>query len=444
MIKTPKSSKIRDNKTPKYKIKSLIDIDDDIDNLPIHDTNIIDNKVKSLIEPDIIIDTDDIISPIDITIKSKKLIKDDIKIEKKIKSKKIIKDDIKIEKKIKSKKLIKNDIITDDIKIEKKIKSKKIITDNIIIEKKIIRTVPIEDIYKTKLLIDVENMEIDNLPDGVKVATMCCSCKIGSLINLDVIEKYMHLNENDILTIKRSTDSIKTLIELKKLNKRLALKKKLKGNNFYNSITLIIRVTEGYTPNLNKEPKINIKLFKNGSIQMSGCKTVDNVNIVLNKLLYRLGQIKGKIENNQIQEITYVEEVDKIGIYHFKIDMIYCNYRICIQIDREKLYDLLKKKKVKCIYEPTIRACVIIKHTPDNNNPFNKEVSVFIFKKGNIIITGARSKNQVIETYNYINDILITHSDEISKNCDEDEELLIMSCYNDVMMEASQGLVNIN
>jgi len=307
-----------------------------------------------------------------------------------------------------------------------------------------------ENIISKRKLIDVDKLEINNLPEGVKVATMCSSCFLGTKLNLDNIEKYMILNDSDILTIKRNKDSLKSLIELKKPSKRAVanLKKKDNYNNFYNSITLIVRVTDGPTENLNLEPKINIKLFKNGSMQMSGCKNIENVNKVLVKVINRLKQIKGvkiKKENGEteIQQITYVEELDKLGIYNFKIDMIYCNYRISIQVDREKLHELLKKKRVKCIYEPCSRACVIIKYTPNTENVDNKEVSIFIFKKGNIIITGARSKGQVIEAYNYINNILITHSDEIIKKSDEEEEELILHLYNDVLKDIEQGLVDV-
>jgi len=300
-------------------------------------------------------------------------------------------------------------------------------------------------LLSNKKLIDVNKLEINNLPNGVKVATMCSSCFLGTKLNLDNIEKYLLLNENDILTVKRNKDSIKSLIELKKPSKRANanLKKKENCNNFYNSITLIVRVNEGPTQNINLEPKINIKLFKNGSLQMSGCKNIDNVNKVLVKVINRLKQVKGRLEDGEIKEITFVEELDKLGIYNFKIDMIYCNYRISIQIDREKLHELLKKKKVKCIYEPCSRACVIIKYTPDIENVDNKEVSIFIFKKGNIIITGARSKGQVIESYNYINNILITHSDEIIKKSDEEEEEIILNLYNDVLKDAERGLIDI-
>lgn len=295
-----------------------------------------------------------------------------------------------------------------------------------------------------KQLIDIEKLKIDNLPEGVNVATMCSTCKLGTNIKLDNIEKYMNLCEDDILCIKRSKENVKTLIELKKPSKRAATNnKKKQGKNFYNSITLIVRVTNGKTSNINKEPRINIKLFKNGSIQMSGCKNMDDVNIVLNKIINKLKSVKGKIEDNQIKEITFVDEIEKLSINNFKIDMIYCNYQISIQVDREKLYDLLKKKKVKCIYEPCIRACVSIKYVPKADNPdLSKEVSIFIFTKGNITITGARSRNQVIEAYNYINNIFITHTDEIVKKSDEDEEELIMNLYNSVLKDKEKGLVD--
>ena len=287
-----------------------------------------------------------------------------------------------------------------------------------------------------KNLIDVEKIEINNLPDGVKVATMCSSCVLGVKLELDNIEKYMALHEDNILTIKRSKENIRTLIELKKPTKRSTNPKyKEVSNNFYNSITLIVRVTTGPTQNINLEPRINVKLFKNGSLQMSGCKNVENINIVLGKILEKLKAVKGKLEDNKIKEITFIDELSKIAINNFKIDMIYCNYKIQFEIDREKLYDLLKKKKVKCIYEPCIRACVTIKFISTQDNIDSKEVSIFIFKKGNIIITGARSKKQVLEAYNYINNIFITHKDEIIKKSDEEEEKMIFKFYDDVLKD---------
>ena len=48
-------------------------------------------------------------------------------------------------------------------------------------------------------------------------------------------------------------------------------------------------------------------------------------------------------------------------------------------------------------------------------------LGIFVFQAGNIIITGAKNKSHVIDSYKYINDIFVTHSDYIIKK-DQDEE----------------------
>jgi TATA-box binding protein (TBP) (component of TFIID and TFIIIB) len=176
---------------------------------------------------------------------------------------------------------------------------------------------------------------------------------------------------------------------------------------------------------------------------MSGCKSIKNINIALNKLIYKLKEIKAKIEQNQIVEKIFIEDHDSITVKDFKIDMINSNYQVAIQIDRDKLYSLLLKKKIKSSYEPCIRACVIIKHVPINDNNEQKEVSVFAFQKGNIIITGARSKSHIISAYSYMNEILLTHKDEIIKKDEKEEEEIIMNIYEGILKDINIGLIKI-
>jgi len=290
--------------------------------------------------------------------------------------------------------------------------------------------------FKYIKIIDYEKDEIKNLPDGLTISTMCASAKLNSLINTVNIEKYLQLDQDDIVCVKLNNDNQRTLIQTKTKNKRLKKKEK-KDFHFFNQITVVVRVFQGPVTNWEEEPKINLKLFKNGSIQMSGCKSLEYVNIVLNKLLVKIKQIKAKIEENKIHEIKFVENHLDLAIISYKIDMINSNYKVNMQIDRIKFYNLLLKKKIKCSFEPCIRACVIIKYTPTENNDEEKEISVFVFQKGNIIITGARTKNHIISASKYINNILLTHHDEISKKDDKEEEDLILKLHNAVLKENS-------
>jgi TATA-box binding protein (TBP) (component of TFIID and TFIIIB) len=306
-------------------------------------------------------------------------------------------------------------------------------------------TKTIWDNIEFKDFINVKENEIDNLPNGVSISTMCASCKLGTEINILNIEKYLPLDQDDILCVKMNDEKNRTLIPEKKKNKREKknAKPKKKVNHFYNQITVIIRIDSGTIQSWDDVHKINLKLFKNGSIQMSGCKTLKSINIVLNKLLIKLKEVKARIEDNKIVEKKFIDKTELLGINNFKIDMINSNYKVNMQIDRSKLFSLLLKKKIKASFEPCIRACVIIKQTPEIDNDEQKEISIFVFQKGNIIITGARRKSHILSAYKYINNILVTHSDDISKKDDKDEEELILDLYDDILKDAETGLITI-
>lgn len=287
---------------------------------------------------------------------------------------------------------------------------------------------------------DLKNTEIKDLPNGVNISTMTASIRDTRLkYNFENIFNYLELNENDILAIVRNHNDRKSLISLKKKKKDVNKKKRL----FFNQLSVVVRVNEGPTENLDKERKVNFKLFVNGSIQMSGIKNISYANRALNKLFHKLSEMKAiKYENKKkIERIKFIENLENIDTSNFKIDMINSNYKIRIKINRPQFYQLLLKKKIKSSYEKAIRACVIIKYQPKSDNPENKEISIFVFQKGNIIITGSRSKNQIMETFNYINNIIFEHIDTLS--IPEEKENDIMKYFNEVMIENSHKLEKI-
>ncbi len=292
-----------------------------------------------------------------------------------------------------------------------------------------------------KDLINYKKYEVDNLPKGVSISTMCCSAKLGCDVLTDNIQKYMTLNENDILTVKVNNDDKRSLLETKvKSKKKKVTVKKTKQQKFYNQITIVMRIYEGESEDINSEKKINVKIFKNGSIQMSGCKRIEEVNKVINKLIEKLKEKKMKMTEDGVSEICFIDDPTKINVHDFKIDMINSNYRVNLQIDRSKFYNLLLKKKVSASYEKCIRACVIIKYCPKEENPLEKEISIFVFQKGNIIITGAKSRKHISSAYQYLNKIILEHVEEISKKNEKEEEELLLGLYNEIINENSHKL----
>lgn len=302
--------------------------------------------------------------------------------------------------------------------------------------------------------LNVKDHECTNLPNGVQISTMCASCKnsngeegLCTAINLDNIYDYMKCSSDDILTIKKSNLLKKTIIPEKKKKRRTSTNKKKsaskKASFFFHQITIVIRVFEGEYNDLNEVKKVNVKIFKNGSIQISGIKKIEYANRAINKLIYKLKEVKAILNEDGVPaDILFVKDPNKLGIKNFKLDMVNSNYRVNMQINRDKLYELLLRRGINVTFEKCIRACVIIKYEPKNPVE-NKKISIFVFQKGNIIITGAKSKEHVIESYNYINDLLLTYKDEIEKKNEDEEEEEIMECFKKVLNENSHKLKGI-
>ena len=278
--------------------------------------------------------------------------------------------------------------------------------------------------------LNVKQNEIKNLPKGVSISTMCAGCKLGTSINIDNIYNFLKLNSDDILSVKLNDEKHRTLIAQKKTSR--TSKKPTKNNSFYNSITIVVRVNEGDYTDLTTERKVNMGVFKNGSIQMSGVKKYKYTNKALNKLVYRLKEIEN--------DIHFIDNYDSIGIHDFNIYMINSEYKLSTQINRTRLFQILYTQKVKCSYEKCMRACVIVKYSPTTNNPENEEVTICIFEKGSIKISGARNLEQMKESYHYINRLLLQNINEIIKN-DEDEEIkLILDLYEEVKDEVKHKI----
>lgn len=236
------------------------------------------------------------------------------------------------------------------------------------------------------------------IPKELKISTLSVCCKLNVDINLKNLYEYTVLDNELINSIKYS-DNIKTLLKKKKNKKQTKV--------FYNQITMSI------WSNSSKK-NINLKLFKNGSVQMSGCKHIIDCVNVLNILNTKLTTTYAIMENNNVVDVPFIIDNKKINITDFKIILINSNFKIPYLIKREILYNILVKKEITCRYEPCIHACVNIKFFSDFNKT-TKPVSIFVFQSGNIIITGAKTIEVIPKAYDYIKGIINEHLRQIIK-----------------------------
>ena len=250
---------------------------------------------------------------------------------------------------------------------------------------------------------------LNDIPKNIKISTITITCKLETDLFLENIGKYIELSDDDICYVKYG-DDIKNVRSIIKTKPKKSKKKKKVKKIFYNQVTLKVKSIN--------DKLINIKLFKNGSIQLTGCKNYTDFSSVINTICIKLRDIMGiKTKNKIILKpfASNIENLDIIKIKNFNIRLINSNFRINHKIDRAKFADLLEIQNIDCSYEPSRHAAINIKFKSNDNNSNNTTISIFIFESGAIIITAAKNKNHIINAYKFITEKIKENYNNILK-----------------------------
>lgn len=284
-------------------------------------------------------------------------------------------------------------------------------------------------------------LEALNLPYDLTISTATITCKLNVMFDVANIAYYFN-DFDDIIVGKRYGNRIiNNLINVKKL--KIGKKKKRKEKkNFFNQVSLIFRSATlmGLDPEKlslkEKFKNINIKLFINGSIQMTGCKHLDNIKKSLEILFDKLKVTKAILTKDmKFEKKTFVKSIDNLNlskiqvdfgsgyikpfdnnllniqnITKFEIRMINTNFNIGFQINRDKLHQLLLNDGYDASFDPIIHACVNVKFFMAE---LNKTISIFVFESGSITIAGSNSCYQILTTYNFINKFILSNYNKL-------------------------------
>lgn len=122
-----------------------------------------------------------------------------------------------------------------------------------------------------------------------KIATITMNCKIENCeLNLVNIGKYLEIDD-DIIGVKFSYGNVSFSkgIYLTSLYKKSKYKKsKINQTLFYNQISLIVASQSSN--------QTNVKLFQNGTLHITGCKSDDDGNYITNLLCQKLKKLQLK------------------------------------------------------------------------------------------------------------------------------------------------------
>jgi TATA-box binding protein (TBP) (component of TFIID and TFIIIB) len=201
--------------------------------------------------------------------------------------------------------------------------------------------------------------------------------------------------------------------------------RKITNKAFFNQSTLVVRrLCRWQGPNAFKE--VNIKLFGNGSVQMTGINSEEFARETLEWLI---------AECAKLPESPFIKppQVNKMNI-----QMINSDFSLGTQLHNEVIHQILRDNyNLFSTFEKTLYQGVDTKYYYNTARPAAsapgichceqlcngqglgnapgqcKRITISIFQTGNIIITGARHMDQIHEAYNFINRVFDMHEKEI-------------------------------
>ena len=265
-----------------------------------------------------------------------------------------------------------------------------------------------------------------------RISTITATGSLNTEINLDVLyEAFKFLNSPNIIYIeygKKKTDNGHT----KKFINRHLRSSTLATKRFDNQVTLVYKV-----PLNNIMCMLNTKIFKNGNVQMTGIRHIDQGREMIEKIVELIRYFCLDLKNGFE---TCVYNIDTLACSNYKLRLINSDFKVKYDIKREQLYRLLiEKYQVSCSFEPCIYPAVKVKYYFNDNNICKKDgicycskkcmigkscgsgenqckkVTIAVFQSGCIIITGGQSIAQVDEAYNFISRVLSDNVDIIKK-----------------------------
>lgn len=278
-------------------------------------------------------------------------------------------------------------------------------------------------------------------PTELRISTMTATCKTGLTVDLNTIFKYCNIVDINSLEegiIKAEYGNETRGICKKDIDNKKGKKKKV----FYNQATLILKILS----NNNKYKEVNMKIFTNGNLQMTGLKSEADGRRSIDIFFKNTKNLTSIIHNkdtNKMKSVSGIKNIENFELDNFEIVLINSDFSTNFKIKREVLHNLLiQQYKLFSSYEPCIYPGVNSKYfwNKEYKNDFTKEdgichcckqcngkgkgdgvgkckkITISIFQSGNIIITGARSIEQINDSYKFINKILKDNYSELKRD----------------------------
>lgn len=260
-------------------------------------------------------------------------------------------------------------------------------------------------------------------PTPYRISTITCNGSVGTTVNMEIFFQHVQIaatgtTEGFLYSEYRGhhqTKGAKPRVKRTLKSKEECSDKKC----FDNQVTVIYGLAEGYFP--------NVKIFRNGNIQMTGIRRPEDGEKIISIMADELRRIHKDHAPEVIGDFASLNPGD------FKIRMINSNFSVPYSVRRKDLHKLLISHEYNnnCNFQGTTYPGVKLyfywnstKSKQDGvclcKNPCYgkgtgcgdgqcKKVTVAVFESGNVLITGANTYQQIDDAYDFITSVLVKH-----------------------------------
>lgn len=257
-------------------------------------------------------------------------------------------------------------------------------------------------------------------PTKYKISTITATGHVNTIVNLPYLFHYVEVvppETDGIQYVELGKDNCKG-VQRKTKNKRKPTVKK-----FDNQATLLIFLDNAFA---------NCKVFKNGCIQITGLKRIENGPKYIEYIVDTLKNIY-KVQNE------VVHDIDNMSVVNYKVRLINTDFNVGFEIRRDYLFNHMVKTYpgIYTVFEPCIYSGVKINYYHNLTDPNVKgickcatpcngkgsgngegdcnKITIAVFRSGSVLVTGGSEYKQIDDAYNFICKILCSAKKEIHK-----------------------------
>lgn len=258
----------------------------------------------------------------------------------------------------------------------------------------------------------------------LRISTLVTTGHLGTVINLGSLFKQIR---NQFIPIGYPDEGfLKMEHEANVVGfsaRDILTKRRVSDKTFFNQSTIVIRKLREVGGEFKE---VNVKLFANGGFQMTGVTTEEFSRDVITWMIVRV---------NALSEPVTAQPLE---LKKFAVQLLNSDYKMNAFAKRAELHKILcEQYHLSSTLETTIYQGVNTKYYYNEVSSGKKgichcpkfcsgqgdgtmigackKITIAVFQTGSIIITGARTRKQLDEAYEYMNDVMCAHSKDVTR-----------------------------